>query len=66
MEEIKDIKPLESSLTQITPAAAMHVAVMITLDRICKRVNLLASKVAELEAAAVTTKVKKKVEVENA
>ena len=61
MDMIKDLMPLESGVTQITPAAAMHVAVMITLDRICKRVNLLASKVAELEAAAKASE--KKVEV---
>jgi hypothetical protein len=66
MGSLKDLKPLENAVTRITPFTALHVAVQITLDRVVERVNLLALKLAEAEAAAVTKVEEKKVEVENA
>ena len=67
MGSLKDLKPLESAVTRITPFTALHVAVQVTLDRLVERVNLLTSKLAEAEAAAATkVEKKKKVEVENA
>lgn len=62
---LKDLKPLENAVTRITPFTALHVAVQVSLDRLVERVNLLTSKLAEAEAAAVTVG-EKKVEVENA
>ena len=64
MGSLKDLKPLESAVTRITPFTALHVAVQITLDRLVERVNLLTSKLAEAEAVAVTVE-KEKVEVVN-
>jgi len=66
MGSLKDLKPLESAVTRITPFTALHVAVQVTLDRLCERVNLLTSKLAEAEAAAAIKVEKKKVEVKNA
>ena len=63
-ESLKDLKLVENAVTRITPQAALHTAVRITLDRLCQRVNLLASKLAELEAPAATVE-EKKVEVED-
>lgn len=62
---LKDLKPVESAVTRITPFTALHVAVQVSLDRLVERVNLLTSKLAEAEAAAIIVK-EKKVEVENA
>lgn len=49
---LKDLKSVENAVTRITPQATLHTAVLITLDRLCQRVNLLTSKLAEAEAPA--------------